>query len=484
MASSRSPPSSSSRTCTIHLLVGNTYHRLPKNQAPFDRSGTIRKVHDWTLYVDVIDSSGRDDSKHASDLIESVSFDLGSSFDPSRFLCHSPIPVKNSTNDGTKVMRFCTRQQTYGGVTATIKIRGTGGATRVVEYPIVLNNGPDNLPTVVNFTESTNHHLLRPLKSPKMPTQVKFGIELELTSATSLTLETIATALSNRRTGTVQVIQSHRQGREQTDCWKLVPDGSIFCSVSQPDCNTFELVSPILQGGDGLNRVSSILQSLNSSFGNQIKLNKSMGFHVHIDVSQYNVPQLVKICQNFIKYEDVMDTFMPLSRRTGSAESNRYFCSNKSSVGGEMWSNRQRHTSLGSCDNLESLADIMNHGNSRYYKLNLQNLVTGRQPTLEFRQHSATANYEKTSSWIRFCTALVVNSAKLAPPTPFAPRSSIEHQLDALFLYVIKDRALANFYRGRRGNLKQEEEDDDGQEEHCCSGCARGRGCSRRRIKY
>jgi hypothetical protein len=175
---------------------------------------------------------------------------------------------------------------------------------------------------------------------------------------------------------------------------------------------------------------------------------------------------------------------MPLSRRTGSAESNRYFCSNKSSVGGDMWSNRQRHASLDACDNLESLADIMNHGNTRYYKLNLQNLVTGRQPTLEFRQHSATANYEKTSSWIRFCTALVVNSAKLAPPTPFAPRSSIEHQLDALFLYVIKDRALANFYRGRRGNLKQEEEeDDDGQEEHCCSGCARGRGCSRRRIK-
>jgi hypothetical protein len=130
-------------------------------------------------------------------------------------------------------MRFYTRQQTYGAVTATIKIRGIGGSTLVVEYPIAFLNKNEqrrNNAMAVTFTEN-NAPRDTLLKSPKMPTHVKFGIKLELTSDTTLSLETVATALSNRRTGTVQVVRSHAQGREQSDCWKPVPDSSIVCSA-------------------------------------------------------------------------------------------------------------------------------------------------------------------------------------------------------------------------------------------------------------
>merc|ERR1712232_736673 len=131
-----------------------------------------------------------------------------------------------------------------------------------------------------------------------------------------------------------------------------------------------------------------------------------------------------------------MDSFMPPSRRNGSDECDRYFQSNRKSVPGD--SNQRRHDSLSRCRSLNELSSLMNPGENRYYKLNLQNLITRRQPTLEFRQHSATLNYEKINFWIRFCTAFVRNSARLAPPTPLKEGRSVEFQFQALFHYVIK----------------------------------------------
>lgn len=160
-----------------------------------------------------------------------------------------------------------------------------------------------------------------------------------------------------------------------------------------------------------------------------------------------------------------MDSFLPPSRRTGSVQSNIYFKSNRAAI--PFSTDVARHKALEGCSTLADLARCMNHPNGRYYKLNLQNLVTERQPTLEFRQHSATANFDKVSSWVRFCVAMVRNSARLSPPTPFASNRSLGFQTDTLFFHCIKDRALGDHYRKR-----QLEFDSD-----CCSGCANAEPC-------
>jgi len=467
---------------SYQIAVGNTYRRLSDGEAPLDRSGSFRKNHDVTFFVDVPTSE-------AADVIALVIFDFGPTFQPSEYKCPSPVPSKTAyaiDNGGQQrsVMRFATRQTMYGAVSCSIRVRCRGGTTLLYEHSPTLSGVGTTRPAVHRFQELRP---MRPLRPIKMPDGFNFGIELELTSETTVSSEDIAAQL-RRGVGDVRVITSYSQGQQQIGGWKLVPDASIVCNISQPNCNTFELVSPVLRGGDGLSEVAKIANDL-GFFRGQVKVNKSMGYHVHIDVSGLSVPQLVKVCQNFVKYEDVMDRFFPPSRRTGSEESGRYFQSNRVSVAGgtsaysyhghRTQTNREIHNSLGRCHSIADLADAMHQGGSRYYKLNLQNLVSERQPTIEFRQHSATASYDKISAWVRFCSRFVANSARLASPSPFSSTASLDKQTDALFYYVIKDRALRNFYIARIDELSAASSHFEGSASACCSGCAKGRACSR-----
>lgn len=464
---------------SVDFIVGNSYNEIPKSKAKKDKSGQYSKIHDWTLFLDIINGS--------PDIIERVQFDLGSSFSPSQFTCATPIQIKQKHN-GKILWRFKTRQQTYGPISATVNIRGSGGTTQKVTHQTLLDKNSESLKAPVQqFVESRP---MKPFRPMKLPDTQNFGIELELTSANTVHPDEIADMINrNNKLLCVDVIHNYGQGRNASSNWKIVPDSSIQCSLTSPDCNTFELVSPILTGGAGLSQIHKILTKLSARVQPKLKVNKSMGFHVHIDVSTYTHAQLVKICQNFIKYEDVIDTFMPFSRRTGSEESDNYFQSNRESIVKTLQDEQasfidvsnsmchdvleERNSDIGS----DRLCQLMN-GDGRYYKLNMQNLVTGRQPTIEFRQHSATLNYDKVSAWIRFCVAFCSNSAKLASPKPFDENRSIDFKFDALFQYVIKDRALRDYYRGRSEELAREFDEGNGD---CCYGCGSGGPCAKKR---
>jgi hypothetical protein len=232
--------------------------------------------------------------------------------------------------------------------------------------------------------------------------------------------------------------------------WKIVFDRSIQTSQDFRSNTMFEVVSPILCGNAGLEECNLIIKTLTNVCA--IQVNKSMGLHVHIDVERLSLQQLIKVCQNFVRYEDAIDTFLDPSRRTGSKESDRYFRSNKNAVAGNIATDLQLEGKLQSCQTMEELCDLMNP-NGRYYKLNLQNLKTKRQPTMEFRQHSSTRDSVEVTSWVRFCMALVHNSASLdlAIQNDDSSRTQRrEHGFDLLFDSVIQDPALREFYYNRR----------------------------------
>ncbi len=68
-------------------------------------------------------------------------------------------------------------------------------------------------------------------------------------------------------------------------------------------------------------------------------------------------------------------------------------------------------------------------------------------------------------NWIRFCVAFVHNSARFRTPV------ADDEIFEMLFMYVVKDRFLRDFYRLRRIDVATEQST-------CCDGCASGGGCA------
>ena len=215
------------------LAIGNTYNRVPSHEVTLDRTGTFRKVHEFTLYVDVLvpeNDSGQKGS--LENVIDRVTFDLGSTFRGSPFICYSPIPVKNK--NGKAAWRFHTRHTAYASVTATIEVRGVAGKAEEFQHDICLNTRSVHSQKLYSFSEARRP---RPLRPVPLPPDVKFGVELECT--TSKTLRDIQLAMPVE----CPIIQVHSQGRQTMSTWKLVPDSSVACNINNPNCTTFELVS-------------------------------------------------------------------------------------------------------------------------------------------------------------------------------------------------------------------------------------------------
>ena len=267
---------------SVRFVVDNTYKSIPQDKAKYDKSGTYLKTHEYTLYVDVI--------KGDPDLIERVLFDMGSSFNPPTFISSCPVQVTQA--NGAPAWRFSTTQQVYGSTKAEISIRGAGGSKMVVTHNIRLEADDLRKRTIYTFREPRG---LQPLRMIKIDDNQKFGVELEVSSPPGIDTDMVANMMP-RSAG--HVIVGGARHAAHADGWKIVDDGSIVCNRNMPDCHKFEVVSRILVGGNGLGQIAAVTKALGNA---SIKVNKSMGFHVHVDVSGYSVEQLIKICQNFIK---------------------------------------------------------------------------------------------------------------------------------------------------------------------------------------
>ena len=102
----------------------------------------------------------------------------------------------------------------------------------------------------------------------------RFGIELELTMSNRFDLNDVQATLQHAGLY-CEVFRESQAKNFRTIKWKIVRDGSIVCRPGDENCVRFEIVSPVLSGGEGLQEIHKLLQALSRLEG--IDVNKSAG---------------------------------------------------------------------------------------------------------------------------------------------------------------------------------------------------------------
>jgi hypothetical protein len=428
--------------------------RRDRNKACFYEYGNDydENTGRWTLYLDIIRGN--------HDLVDYVGFKFSSG---ETYTVRNRFPV--TLSDGLDVHRFTLVRSCFPDCKRiNVTLFGRGGTrSNTSGFRAEPKNVRERSLMFVEWRELRPYYVTAP--------DVDFGIELEMSCSEKIDHTKIAGYISKYANVSVKVCtEDYQQGKVDFHGWKLVHDGTIACSRTSPDCSKFELVSPILNGENGLDECERVIDAVKKA--GTISVNKSMGFHVHVNVKDLPLEQKKNVCLNFVKYENEIDKFMPPSRRDSS--NNIYCKSNRDAI--SQSGNGRKHSAIIDCRSIHELSDVINPEKSRYFKMNLQNLITKRRTTIEFRQHSSTGKFEKVDAWVRFCTRLVHNST--TRPPSLKPN---DDAFELLFDTVIQDIKLKEFYRQRKiavaGGVENDNDANSIYQGQCCGGCAKGHAC-------
>jgi len=216
-----------------------------------------------------------------------------------------------------------------------------------------------------------------------------FGVEIEAYNCSKQKLAQELTAVG------INVRVEGYNHTDSTEHWKLVTDGSLTGNES------FELVSPILHGEEGLKDLEKVCWVLELC---NVKVNESCGLHIHMDAADFTITTWKNLALGYKRLEKVIDAFMPTSRR------NNRFC--------EGFEDITEHN----IKNAVTICDLRRaFGNDRYHKVNLE--AYARHRTVEFRQHGGTTNFVKMSSWIHFLAKLIT----FAEQGEVQPRTTLQN---------------------------------------------------------
>lgn len=219
----------------------------------------------------------------------------------------------------------------------------------------------------------------KPAKQPRTKEDFTFGVEIECYNVNQhLLIEKL----------TAKGVQIRREGYNHTDnkeYYKIVSDGSLIGN------NACEVVSPILKGQSGLESLETVCDTLCEIGAN---VNRSCGLHIHLGAQTFDVKRWQNIYVNYARLENIIDSFMPASRRANA----NCFCNS-------IALQPRLEATILHCNSVD---DIVRFFGSRYFKINAE--AYNRHHTIEFRQHSGTVDFKKISMWLSFLKKLITYS--------------------------------------------------------------------------
>ena len=258
----------------------------------------------------------------------------------------------------------------------------------------------------------------------------RFGVEIEFLS--TITAEH---AVDSLRAAGIDV-QYTGYTHDVTPHWKIVTDGS---------CG-YELVSPVLEGERGIEEVRIAAAALEAAGAT---VDRRCGLHVHFDARSMNIKAVKNLFKLWLKFEDVLDTFQPQSRR---GNSNTYCQSNLKDQCRDATSHRDAclamFEAIDACKNMDQMRDLYP---CRYRKLNIQSYF--RHQTLEVRHHSGTVEAGKITNWVRLM-ARMFDAAEVAATVRNRPQDTgLGQSRLKWFFQAIAAKGLTKFYTDRAKKL-------------------------------
>lgn len=187
----------------------------------------------------------------------------------------------------------------------------------------------------------------------------------------------------------------------RTKYWHVHHDGSLYDSVweddreirtKQPDpMEGAEISSPILQGRKGFNELKKVCNLLKS---NGCTVNRTCGLHVHIDTSNFTQEEKFAIIARYTHLSKAIDNLVSENRRE---DNNRY---------------TQNHPMNGYVVDFY-FRYIKNEAYWDYSSHNHKIEISTRWPTVEFRHHQGSIDYDEIASWVNFCMNFTNQSVKM-----------------------------------------------------------------------
>lgn len=212
-----------------------------------------------------------------------------------------------------------------------------------------------------------------------------FGIELEVVGTRGQQVGLWGRVVQSLQAAGMNPAQAGYTGADYTR-WQVKSDSSVSCN-GYPGC---EVVSPVLPADEsGFAQVRTVCEALEAAGATA---NRTCGMHVHVDVRDLSAEQLKNVLRAYGHFQAEIDSVLPTSRRN-------------SRWAQPLWNTWTRTRMLERIENATTVNDLAYAIGTRYSVMNLQKYV--RTGTLEFRQHSGTAEARKALGWARWCVAFV-----------------------------------------------------------------------------